>query len=68
MTGLAGHAGGLANDGGAAPPATASALGTLGSTLSVQVARLGDSVSGMGSSTELAASLYERADADSMTS
>jgi hypothetical protein len=65
VTGLAGSAGALSSGGGA-PSATASALGNFGAAWSQGVAQLGDSIVGLGHTTDLAAGLYEHTDANVM--
>jgi hypothetical protein len=61
VTGLAGSALVLAHGDGA-PSATAGALHGFGSAWSSGMARLGDGIHGLGSTTDLAAGLYEATD------
>lgn len=62
VTGLAGSTLTLAHGDGA-PSATASALHGFGSAWSAGLARLGDGIHGLGTTTDLAAGLYEETDA-----
>lgn len=62
VTGLAGRALGLAHGDGA-PSATAAALHGFGSAWSAGMARVGDGIHALGSTTDLAAGLYEATDA-----
>ena len=62
VTGLAGSAGTLGHGGGA-PSATADALHGFGAAWSAGMARLGDGLHGLGTTTDLAAGLYEETDA-----
>ena len=65
VTGLAGRASALSSGGGA-PTATASALHNFGAAWSHGVAQLGDSIAGLGHTTDLAAGLYEQTDTNVM--
>jgi hypothetical protein len=65
VTGLAGSARALAHGAGA-PSATASALHGFGAAWSSGMARLGDGIHGLGTTTDLAAGLYEQTDAQVM--
>ena len=65
VTGLAGSALGLAHGDGA-PTATASALHAFGSNWSGGMARLGEGIHALGTTTDLAAGLYEQTDAQVM--
>jgi hypothetical protein len=67
VTGLAGSARTLAHGGGA-PSATQDALHGFGSAWSAGMARLGDGIHGLGTTTDLAAGLYEETDARAMPS
>jgi hypothetical protein len=66
VTGLAAGTHGLVAGGDTAPSATAGALHGFASGMSSGLVRLGDSVNGLGLTTDLAAGLYETTDRDVM--
>jgi hypothetical protein len=61
---MAGDAGAIKGGEGSAPPATASALPGLHARWSTGIAGIGDALSGLGMSNEVAAGLYEETDAN----